>query len=63
MFFQHKGQKKLNSRGELQVKIDYGGTVLKVLNLKGHKIAQLAQKISSLLLMDLFFGHFWCEKL
>ena len=45
----------MDSRRETQVKIDYAGTVQEVPNLKGHKIAQLAQKIS--------FWHFWCEKL
>ena len=43
------------SRSETQVKIDYVGKALKVLNLKGHKIAQLAQKISSLHFLNLYF--------
>ena len=54
----------MDSRSETQVKLDYAGTAEEVVHLKGHKIAQLAQKISSLHLMNIFFfGDFWCEKL
>ena len=37
----------MDSRSEMQVKIDYARTAQEVLNPKEHKIAQLAQKISS----------------
>ena len=48
----------MDSRSETEVKIDYAGTAYEVLSLKGHKIARLAQKISSLHFMNLYFGAF-----
>ena len=53
----------MDSRSEMQVKIDYAGTAKEVLNLKGHKIAQLAQRNSSLHFMNIYFRAFWCENI
>ena len=56
---QQKMPNNMDSRSETQVKIDYAGTALEVLNLKGHKIAQ---KISSLHFMNLYFWKFLVGK-
>ena len=48
----------MDSRSETQVKIDYAGTVLDVLNLKGHKIAQLALRLVPFASLIYIFGHF-----
>ena len=44
-------------------KIDYFGKVYEILNLKGHKISEWAQKIGSLHFLNLNFGYFLCDKL
>ena len=52
--------KNVDPRSETRVKIDYVEKALEVLNLKGYKIAQFAQKIISLL-ESICFGIF-CVK-
>ena len=53
----------MDSRSKPQVKIDYVGKAYEVLNLKGHKIAQFCQKITSLHYLNPYFWPFLCEKL
>ena len=53
---QQKMPKNMDSRSETKVKIDYVGKAWEVLNMKGNKIAQLAQEICSLHFLNPFFG-------
>ena len=52
----------MDSRSETQVKIDYVRKMQEVLYLKGHKIAQLGQKISSLHFLNQYYWAFLCVK-
>ena len=53
----------MDSRSEMQVKIDFVRKAYEVLNCKGHKIAQLTQKVCSFHFLNQYFWAFKQKKL